>query len=147
MKTIEEYFRDWESNTFGMGYGSGEPYTIPALRKFLGFCRNGSYEDQYDYEELEKELSPTVAWLLINILGNTDILEYGTSPRYAWLTPKGTRLKQFMLSRTAEELIDIVCSHSEGYVHCYPDACNCAENGYDEKLICQNPFWLNKKEG
>lgn len=140
-KTIEENFRDWHGNIFSFGYGSGEPHTIPTLKKFLELCNRGAYNHQYDFSILEKELTPPVAWLLINILckPDVDILEYGTSPRFAWLTKKGERLKEFVSSRTNEELLDIACRYDENYHSCYPDVCNC--DGYVEGKICYNPFW------
>ncbi len=143
MKTQEEYFRDWESHVFGYGYGSGEPYVIPALRNFLMLCGKGSYGHGYDYTDLQKRLGETVAWLLINALCKADIIEYGTSPRFGWLTPKGVRLKQFVASHLADDLVGIVCNHDDNYAHCYPTACNCGEHGYEKGRVCNNPFWLD----
>lgn len=143
MKTAIEYFKDWEADAFGYGYGSGEPYIIPLLKRFLELCNEGDRSNQYDYAILEKELTPAVTWLLINILCHKDIIEYGTSPRFAWLTEKGLRLKVFVGRYSDGKLIDIVCGHTEDYSHCSPNACNCGEQGYEEGRICQNPFWLN----
>lgn len=140
VKTIEEYFSDWESHVFGFGYGSGEEYTIPAVRRFLLNCNEGDYGTAYDYINMEKELTPTVAWLLINTLAHTDIIEYGCSPRYAWLTKKGERLKEFMLSHTDEQLIALSRKSDD---ICSPTACICGEHGYEEGRICQNPFWMD----
>jgi len=97
----------------------------------------------YNPQKLEESLTPTVAWLLINTLckHNVDVLEYGSSPRYAWLTDKGVRLRDFVAKHTSEELINIATDHDENYVHCYPDACNCGENGFDKDRVCENPFW------
>lgn len=144
-KTTEEYFRDWHNNAVGYGYGSGEPHTIPVLKKFLELCNGGSYNHQYDYAILEKELTPTVTWLLISILcaHEVDILEYGTSSRFAWLTKKGERLKEFVKSKTDDELIEIVCSSTENSTNCYPNACNCGDEGYVKDKTCQNPFWID----
>lgn len=145
VKTIQEYFRDWHSNAFGFGYGTGEPHTIKAVKTFLGLCNEGSLNNSYDYNKLEEALTPTVAWLMINILCNhdMDIIEYGTSPRYAWLTAKGKRLKEFVNKYNEEELLNIVLDYDDNYPQCYPTACNCGEYGYDEKAICLNPFWLD----
>lgn len=96
-KTTEHHFIDWESDVFGHGYGSGEQYTLKALKDFLNLCP--VYEDfgtNYHYKALEKELTPVVAWLMLNILLKTDILEYGTSPRHGWLTGEGVSLKRFI---------------------------------------------------
>jgi hypothetical protein len=138
-KTLEENFRDWEGNTFGFGYGSGEPHTIPALRRFLELCNQGPYGHSYDYQKLETELTPTVAWLLINILCKADILEYGTSPRGAWLTKKGERLKEYVISHTDDELVETATNYNEDYSPCYPNVCNCGE--YEKGRVCVNPFW------
>lgn len=140
-KSPEEYFRDWESHVIGYGYGSGEPHTIPALLQFLSLCNEGQYAHTYNYETLEAAIGPVITWLFISALVRADIIEYGTSPKFAWLTSKGKRLRDFMLSKTAEELVDIACDHDEDYAHCHPDACNCGPNGYEEGRVCKNPFW------
>lgn len=31
-RTLESYFADWESSAFGLGYGTGEPHTLAALK-------------------------------------------------------------------------------------------------------------------
>lgn len=144
MKTDKEYFSDWEGYAFGYGYGTGEPVILPALKEFLLLCNSEDSPRSYQYEKLEKHLTPTVAWLLINILCQVDIIEYGTSPRYGWLTQKGERLREFVSKYTDDQLIEICCTHDEEYIHCYPDACNCGPNGYEKGRICQNPFWLEK---
>jgi len=142
MKTIEEYFRDWENHVFGYGYGSGEEHTIPALQIFLDSC---SDEGGYDHRVLESALiSPTVAWLLINTLCHHNILEYGTSPRFGWLTEHGKRLKEFVGSRTEKELIRIVSDYDHEYRHCDPSDCSCGENEYEIGRACPNPFWRKR---
>lgn len=107
MKDTE--FWNWESDTFGYGYGTGEQYTLPALRKFFELLKKDSPISSwsYDYEVLERELTPTVAWLLINILCKADIIEYGTSPRHAWITEKGQKIRDYLLSKTEDELYDV----------------------------------------
>lgn len=132
MKLTNKHFIDWESSVFGYGYGTGEEYTLTALKRFLELC-NKNEEHGYNYEILEKELTPTTAWLLINILCHADIIEYGTSPRFGWLTEKGDYLKEFIDKKTAEDLYEMVNVDSD-YVHCYPDHCNCEVN-------CNNPMF------
>lgn len=136
-KTINEYFIDWQSHVFGFGYGTGEQFTIPATALFFQTC---PVEGTYDYNVLEKQLTPTVAWLLINIFCKHDLLEYGTSPRYGWLTDKGKALKEFLSTKTDNEIFAII-NIDEDHNLCYPDACNCGENGYEEDRKCNNPFW------
>lgn len=142
MKTLEQNFQDWEGNVFGFGYGSGEPHTVPALKKFLSLCEapNGSY----DYNVLERELTPAVAWLLMNALGHADIIEYGTSPRFGWLTEKGRALKEFTDARDEDTLIELATSRTEDDMPCSPGACNCGPNGYQAGVKCVNPFWGHK---
>ena|SRR5687767_12078869 len=141
-KTLDHYFKDWESHVFGLGYGSGEKHILPALRRFLELTPDSVKSGAYDYKVLEKELGATVAWLLINILGDHSIIEYGTSPRYAWLTGKGERLRTYMLSKSNEELIELVCARREDDIICSPESCNCGVNGYIEGRLCPNPFFL-----
>lgn len=141
-KTIEENFVDWESSAFGFGYGSGEEHVLRALKGFFDLI--GEDQDQprsYNYERLEEVLGAPVAWLLINVLcrHGVDIIEYGTSPRFAWLTQEGLALKAFVDSKTVSELVALCCEHEADI--CYPGACNCGPKGYEEGRICQNPFW------
>jgi hypothetical protein len=140
IKTIDDYFVDWESKIFGYGYGAGEEYVIAALKKFMEMV---PMEGCYEYKQLECELSPTVAWLLINILCKAHILEYGSSPRHAWLTNCGRRLKEYLGNNTLEQLENVLDVTGD-YTVCYPDVCNCGPTGYQEGLVCQNPFWIEK---
>ncbi len=142
MKTIDEYFRDWEATVFGIGYGTGEPHVIPALRRFLKFCPETG---NYDYEVLEKSVNPEVAWLLINALVKVDIIEYGISPRFGWLTGYGRALKAYTDSKTSDELVTVVCDHDDDYTVCYPDHCNCESMGLANEK-CENPFWKSRRE-
>lgn len=131
-KTDDQYFCDWEGAVFGYGYGSGEPHVIPALRTFMTTIDDGR---SYDHGDLEVALGAVTAWLLINALCKADIIDYGTSPRFGWLTRKGQRLRDYMLARTEEQLVDLVCTQDEEYLECDPKVCNC---GF---LACPNPFW------
>ncbi len=139
-KTIDENWIDWESHAFGFGYGSGEPHTVAALKRFMELV---PADGAYDYTVMERELTPTVAWLLINRLcsHDVDMLEYGTSPRYAWLTARGRALKTYMATKSVDDLVELACCHTEDYFVCSPDACNCGPNGYEAGRRCPNPFW------
>lgn len=141
-KSIEHSFRDWESNIFGFGYGTGEEHTLPALKAFFELCGRGPNSGRnYDFAKLESALGATVAWLLINTLCHANIIEYGTSPRYGWLTPEGEAIKAFMAKKSIDELVELCSSRSEDETVCYPDACNCGPNGYQKGVKCPNPFW------
>lgn len=140
-KTIEHNFADWESETFGYGYGTGEPHTLRALKAFLEAVGRDGLPNGYEYEKLEEAVTAPVAWLLINRLCQVDILEYGTSPRFGWLTREGEALKAFTETKTVGELVDICCDRSEDNPGCGSDSCNCGPNGYEEGRVCFNPFW------
>jgi hypothetical protein len=136
-KTIDDHFADWEANKFGYGYGTGELHLIPALKSFFGafgtdVCPNTSYNS----ETLESAVGSTVAWLLINQMCHIDLIKYGTSPRFGWLTGKGARLKAYLDTKSVEELLDII-ERDQEYVHCYPSYCNCVT----AFRPCSNPFW------
>lgn len=141
-KILGESFIDWEADTFGYGYGTGEPHTIAALRHFLELCsdRHGNGVFGYDHEQLEAVLTPTVTWLLINTLCHVNILEYGTSPRFAWLTESGKALRDFMLNHTVDQICNLT-NVDEGWIPCSRTACNCGPNGYQAGVKCDNPFW------
>lgn len=140
-KSIEQNFADWESVTFGLGYGTGEPHVLRALKAFFDAFGVDDRPNSYDYERLEEAVTAPVAWLLINRLCQVDIIEYGSSPRYGWLTEEGEALKAFIASKSVGEVVDICCDRNEDNPGCYPDACNCGPNGYEEGRVCYNPFW------
>ncbi len=138
-KPLAENFADWEAETFGYGYGTGEPYTIGALRKFLERCDGDM--GQYDHGRLTEALSGETAWLLISVLAKAGIIDYGTSPRFGWLTQAGLALKAFVLSHTVEQLVGMT-ERDEDATTCAPDVCNCGPDGYWPGHKCVNPFWL-----
>lgn len=133
----QKHFRDWEAHVFGYGYGSGETYTYPALKAFFAAID----ERTYDHHALCAAVTPVAAWLLINTLCHADIIEYGTSPRFGWLTPKGEKLKAYLDAHTIEELYEARRLSGDEFPECYPDACNCGPNGWEKGKRCYNPFW------
>lgn len=138
MKQLKDKdFIDWFSENFGYGYGNGERYTILALKGFLEAC---PIEGNYDFETIEKKITPTVTWLLMNVLCSKDILEYGTSPRFGWLDERGKMLKNYLKEKSDDELYELVMV-DEHYTHCYSNACNCGENGYEKERKCDNPLF------
>jgi hypothetical protein len=145
IKTPAQHFADWESAAFGFGYGTGEPHTIGALRTFFENCEDEGGTVSYDYQKLEVALGPIVAWLMINALlrRGTSIIEYGSSPRFAWLMDHGKRLREFVLAHTVEQLCEMTCRDDNQTV-CYPDACNCGPQGHAPGRKCPNPFWCER---
>lgn len=141
-KSIEENFIDWENDVFGFGYGTGEPHTLKALKDFLALTKpKESGTRIYDYAELENQLGPQLAWLMINILNHAGAIDYGTSPRYAWLSPEGQALYDFISDKSVDELEALCTSRTVDSVNCDPQACNCGPRGYVRGRKCPNPFW------
>lgn len=136
MKTIEQHFTDWESNAFGFGYGTGEEPVLQALKGFLAAI---PATGTYDHTKLEAAVTAPVAWLLINVLAHDDKIEYGTSPRFGWLTESGKALAEFVGARSLEQLYDLTC-RDEDYVECFPEHCNCG----DADCRPSNPFWAKR---
>lgn len=140
MKTIDQFFTDWESHEFGYGYGSGETHTLGALKDFFHAVQT---EGCYDYRKLEEACDPVVAWLLINTLCRADVIEYGTSPRGGWLTENGKALAEYVRSRSVAQLYAAI-DHDENYAQCFPDYCNCV-GGKSEGCRALNPFWPKQR--
>lgn len=144
-KNLDEHFYDWHADAFGFGYGTGEAHIMPVVKKFLELCRyrdgidDGYSSPAYDFRELEKELTPPVAWLLINCMP----IEYGTSPRFGWLDVGGRALKRFFDNHTEDELYELATRKAEDYCECYPDLCCCGPSGEQEGRRCPNPFWAD----
>ena len=143
MKTLEQNFADWESSVFGYGYGSGEHHIMFVLKWFLELCKQKDTQGVYgyDYESIERNLRPETTWLLINALCHANIIEYGTSPRFGWLTEAGVNLKKFIDDRTTGQLVDAVLADDDEHPRCYPDVCNCSPEELDGAERCSNPFW------
>ena len=133
-KTLQQYFADWEANAFGFGYGTGEMYVIACILEFMENLKDGR---SYDYSNLYHHHGPVSTWFLINALarGPCPTIEYGTSPRFGWLTKGGEELRKFMLNYSCDQLYEFTCIGDNDIV-CYPYACNCGPN-----RVCPNPFW------
>lgn len=127
----DKHFIDWEAQVFGFGYGTGEVHTLAALKSLLEAAHENC---SYGYRNFEKAVGELPAWLLINTLCHADIIDYGTSPRFGWLTDKGKLLRDYVRTKTAEELYALVAMRDDDYIHCYPDYCNC-------DAPCLNPMF------
>lgn len=110
-----ENFIDWESEVLGYGYGDGENHIIPAIKTFFELIAGTKNSNSYDYRVIERELGGATTWLLINLLCRCDMIDYGSSPRFGWLDEKGILLKEYILSKTSEELYSILMSVDECY--------------------------------
>jgi hypothetical protein len=74
-------------------------------------------DETYEYRTLEAALGQTITWLLINTLCHADILEYGTSPRFGWLTDEGKCLQAYIRGKTFEELVLLACQNELPFVY------------------------------
>jgi hypothetical protein len=142
IKTLEQYFLDWERDVFGYGYGTGERHVLPALKTFFDTIEsNTSCGYSYDYKKLEFTLGGAVTWLLISTLCHDDVITYGSSPRFAWLTPHGVALANFVRSKSVMELFEVISEEPNDGSRCGKTFCNCGPNGYLKYAKCPNPFW------
>lgn len=143
--TKDKHFIDWFSNVFGYGYGTGERPVLEALNVLMIECAPSEETGEivpYNYRNLEAALGASAAWLLINALCKDDILTYGSSPRFAWLTRRGEMLREFMSRHTLDELeeildVDIDTDSDNFYYRCFPGCCTCMP----EKEACNNPMF------
>jgi len=108
-------FKDWESRVFGAGYGSGEFPILKVVKVFFDSLEDGR---SYDHKILEDKLGDTVTWLLINAFDKGNVIEWGTSSRYGWLTSCGEYVKDFIKDKTVEELYEIVMADEDSICMC-----------------------------
>lgn len=97
------------SDKLGWGAYGGDEALYPALRSFLMWCTpsEGSGVPAYDYRDVSEVIGAAAAWLLVYALVRADLVEYGTSPRFGWLTPEGCWLRDYVKNRTPEQLADV----------------------------------------
>lgn len=131
----DKHFRDWHSYLFGYGYGTGEEYTCAALKAFFECFKDARH---YEHDVVEAAMGAIPAWLMINALHNCkpDILDYGTSPRYAWLTPQGELLYEYIMGHSVDELTRTAWTVQEDGMssECSPGNCVCDDP-------CNNPLF------
>ena len=111
----EIQFKQWEQRVFGAGYGSGELPILGAVKMFFNCLED---DRNYDYKRLEKEMGDTVTWLLINAFDKGNVIEWGTSARFGWLTFCGEFVRDFIKNKTPEELYEIVMEDGEAICEC-----------------------------
>lgn len=113
MKPDELEFCRWENDCFGFGYGTGEEPILIILKTFF----DSLDDEKYDYKNLEEIFGSGITWLLINALckppsdrrlRKDSVIDYGTSPRFGWLTDEGKRLRDFCKTKSVEELCKIL---------------------------------------
>jgi hypothetical protein len=117
MENKDRQFKDWESRVFGAGYGSGELPILKAVKVFFDLLDDRNY----DYQKLEGKLGDTITWLLINAFDKGNVIEWGTSARFGWLTSCGEYVRDFIKDKTPEELYEIVMRDDEAICMCDGD--------------------------
>lgn len=115
MTKKELQFIEWETRVFGAGYGTGEFPILSAVKTFFKCLEDNR---SYNYKTLEKKLGDTVTWLLINAFDKGNMIEWGTSARYGWLTSCGEYVRDFIKDKTPEELYKIAMSENDGICLC-----------------------------
>lgn len=131
IRLTDKHFIDWEGDVFGYGYGSGEEHILRVLAKFFA---NLDDDRSYDYRVMESKIGTEQFWLLINVLCHSDIIDYGTSARYGWITVKGEILRDYLATKTLDELCEILYWRPIDYVECFRDICQC-------EIPCNNPLF------
>ena len=115
-KRLDELqFTDWETRVFGAGYGSGELPILKAVKVFFDLLEG---KRNYSHEVLEEKLGGTITWLLINAFDKGNVIEWGTSARFGWLTSSGEYVRDFIKDKTAEKLYEIVMADNDGLCMC-----------------------------
>ena len=103
----EKGFIEIDDAVFGFGYGDeGDGAVWGAVKEYLShkesdcniICTGLAGE----------KIGGVVVWLIVNAFIHHDLLDYGTSPRVPWLTEKGIALKEFIETKTVEELCAII---------------------------------------
>lgn len=98
---------------FECGYGTGEEHTIPLVYKFMELLEDGRL---YNFEVMEEVLGKVVAWVLIELLSNCDLIEWGTSSRFGWLTTRGEELRDMVGKFTQAEMYYLVTAIPNDYI-------------------------------
>lgn len=87
-----EQWREKIQDTDMLCYGDIEPHLDKYLPKFFSVeVREVGFNDEHPMNTLE-------FWYTVSWLNRMDFLDYGTSPRGAWLTDEGEQFKKYILS-------------------------------------------------
>jgi len=154
-KTLDNYFYDWFGEVFGYLYGTGEQYVVPALKEFLSYYKREAFAP-LGIDELVTNLSqpplttltPATIWMLVNTLNAYDILDYGISPRYGWLTDEGFELRKYLDDHSVRHILDVLFQEHESTKNVMMScnvgttiySCSCEDRDVDKGIRCINPF-------
>ena len=90
-------------NTNCLFYGELEYYLDEYIKKFFSVeVKDVGFNEDHPMNNLE-------FWFVVSMLVKMDMLEYGTSPRGAWLTDEGILFKKYCLEteNPISELLEI----------------------------------------
>lgn len=99
-----EQFRLWYAELPILAYGEiGDDQVQSAFKEILNWKNDGVFisgigTGVYGIPESEHNYTLTEYWLYLGLL--SDCIEYGSSPRGAWLTDKGKEILEFMNNNT-----------------------------------------------
>jgi len=89
-----EHIKEWKNklqDTNCLFYGELEFYLDTYIKKFFSVdVKDVGFNEEHPMNNLE-------FWFVVSMLVHMDMLEYGTSPRGAWLTEEGEKFKEFCL--------------------------------------------------
>lgn len=93
-------------NSDALFYGELEYYLDEYLPKFFSVeVKDVGFDQKHQMNDLQ-------FWFTVSWLHQMGCLEYGTSPRGAWLTEKGKELKEYVL-KTENPITKILYSHEQ----------------------------------
>jgi len=89
---IVEEFKEKIENTDMLCYGDIEPHLDTYLPKFFSVdIKDVGFDEKHPMNNLE-------FWFVVSWLNRMGFIDYGTSPRGAWLTSEGETFKKYILS-------------------------------------------------
>ena len=103
MTEDEQLFYCFIDSTDLLFYGEFESMFLEELDIVLAYCAMES-----KMPVINEMIERYGFWTMISFLNNADMVEYGTSPRTAWLTDKGKRLHAFISSKSLDELEELL---------------------------------------
>ncbi len=99
--TQKEKWAELLQDTNCLFYGELEYHLDKYIKKFFSvFVKDVGFDDNHAMNTLE-------FWFVISMLVKMDMLEYGTSPRGAWLTEDGELFKKYCLE-TDEPISNLI---------------------------------------
>lgn len=107
MSKIKEKWKELLEDTDCLFYGELEYHLDSYIKKFFSVeVSEVGFDDEHTMNNLE-------FWFVVSMLVRMDMLDYGTSPRGAWLTDDGKLFKEYCLKEDAPITKLIHSSHEQ----------------------------------